>query len=265
MKNFNVAIPTPFHNDESLYVEGFNDILDYLQENGIDSVLVSATTGEQNSMSIEERIQIIHYFNQKQFKNVELMFGVSATRTKDAITLIKELEDSVFDAILIQFPPYIQPTQKQAIGYINELLQHTTKHVVLYNNPFRTGFELSAESFETLINQKHANLVGLKEESDAKRHSSTNLPDDFVMFAGGDINLPEKIINGCNGLSSMVGNVYPKEIKQLFHQLILNQPVDLRKLNDLIIEVTSGQAIMNIKNHYNSLGIKVGPCRSPIN
>lgn len=85
------------------------------------------------------------------------------------------------------------------------------------------------------------------------------------MFAGGDINLPEKILNGCNGLSSMVGNVYPKEIKQLFNQLILNKPVDLRKLNDLIIEVTSGQAIMNIKNHYNSLGIKVGPCRSPIN
>lgn len=156
MKNFNVAIPTPFHNDESLYLEGFNDILDYLTENGIDSVLVSATTGEQNSMSIEERIQIINYFNQKKFKNVELMFGVSATRTKDAIKLIKELEDSVFDAILIQFPPYIQPTQKQAISYINELLQHTTKNVVLYNNPFRTGFELSAESFETLINQKHS-------------------------------------------------------------------------------------------------------------
>lgn len=45
----------------------------------------------------------------------------------------------------------------------------------------------------------------------------------------------------------MVGNVYPKEIKQLFHQLMLNQPVDLRKLNDIIIEVTSGQAIMNIR------------------
>lgn len=58
MKNFNVAIPTPFHNDESLFVEGFNDILDYLKENGIDSVLVSATTGEQNSMSIEERSRL---------------------------------------------------------------------------------------------------------------------------------------------------------------------------------------------------------------
>lgn len=264
MKNLNVAIPTPFQDDESLYLEGFNSIVEYLTGNGIESLLVSATTGEQNSMSIEERIQIIDYFNQQNFKHVELMFGVSATRTKNAIRLIKKLEESVFDSILIQFPPYIQPTQEQAISYINELLQHTKKNVVLYNNPFRTGFELSAESFSTLINQKHSNLVGMKEESDVKRHENTTLPDDFIMFAGGDVNLIEKIMNGCNGLSSMVGNVYPKEIQQIFSDLLTNKPVDLRKINQLINKVTSGQAVINIKNHYNSLGIKVGTCRSPI-
>jgi len=265
MKNFNVAIPTPFHDDESLYLEGFNHIIKHLTDNGVDSLLVSATTGEQNSMSLDERIQIIDYFNQENFENVELMFGVSVTRTREAIKLIKKLEESVFSSILIQFPPYIQPTQQQAISYINELIQHTTKNVVLYNNPFRTGFELSAESLRALINQKHANLVGLKEESDAKRHHNTDLPDNFIMFAGGDVNLIEKIKNGCNGLSSMVGNVYPKEIRQIFNDLLMNKPVDLWKINELINEVTSGQAIINIKNHYNSLGIKVGACRSPIN
>lgn len=85
------------------------------------------------------------------------------------------------------------------------------------------------------------------------------------MFAGGDVNLIEKIMNGCNGLSSMVGNVYPQEIKQIFNDLLMNKPVDLWKIKQLINKVTSGQAIINIKNHYNSLGIKVGACRSPIN
>lgn len=264
MKDFNVAIPTPFHEDESIYFESFNPIVEYLTDNGVESLLVSATTGEQNSMSIEERMQIIDYFNQQKFTHVELMFGVSATRTKDAIKLIEKLNDSVFDAILIQFPPYIQPTQEQAIFYINELLGHTTKRVVLYNNPFRTGFELSAESLETLMNQKHANLVGLKEESDVKRHKHTSLPKDFIMFAGGDVNFTEKVREGCNGLSSMVGNVYPKEMKQAFNDLLMNKPVDLKSINQLINEVTHHQTIINIKKHYNSLGIKVGSCRSPI-
>ncbi|PAQ15805.1 dihydrodipicolinate synthase family protein [Bacillaceae bacterium SAOS 7] len=264
MKNLNVAIPTPFHDDESLYLEGFNPIVEYLTDNGIESLLVSGTTGEQNSMSIEERMEIIDYFNQQNFNHVELMFGVSATRTKDAIKLIDKIENSVFNSILIQFPPYIQPTQQQAILYINELLERTTKNVVLYNNPFRTGFDLDAESFKTLVGQKHSNLVGLKEESDVKRHNNTKLPDDFIMFAGGDVNLTTKVIDGCNGLSSMVGNVYPKEIKQIFNDLLMNRPVDLQKINHLIDEVTRHQSIVNIKNHYNSLGIKVGTCRSPI-
>lgn len=264
MKNFNIAIPTPFHDDESLYLEGFEPVVTYLTDNGIDSLLVSGTTGEQNSMRIEERIQIIDYFNQRKFKNVELMFGVSATTTKDAIKLIQKLEESVFDSILIQFPPYIQPTQGQAISYINELLQHTTKNIALYNNPLRTGFDLSAESFNTLMNQKHSNLVGLKEANDVKRHHNTNLPDNFITFAAGDVGLIEKILNGCNGLSSMVGNIYPQEIKQIFNDLLQKKPIDVWKLNQLVNEATNGQLIMNIKNHYNSLGIKVGNCRSPM-
>ncbi|WP_342503165.1 dihydrodipicolinate synthase family protein [Bacillus sp. FSL K6-1000] len=264
MKNLNVAIPTPFHEDESLYLDGFKPIVEYLAENGIDSLLVSATTGEQNSMSIEERIHIIDFFNQQDFKNVELMFGVSATTTKNAIKLIERLEDSVFDSILIQFPPYIQPTQEQAMSYINELLEQTSKNIVLYNNPSRTGFELSADSFQTLINQKHATLVGMKEESDVRRHKNTTLPDDFIMFAGGDVNITEKILNGCNGLSSMIGNVYPTEIQKFFTDLVAKKPVNLQKINKLIDKVTRGHAVVNIKNHYNALGIKVGSCRSPI-
>ena len=31
MRNFNVAIPTPFHEDESLYLEGFDAIVEHLK------------------------------------------------------------------------------------------------------------------------------------------------------------------------------------------------------------------------------------------
>ncbi|GGE58179.1 dihydrodipicolinate synthase family protein [Priestia taiwanensis] len=264
MKHLNVAIPTPFHDDESLYVEGFKPVINHLKENGIESFLVSGTTGEQHSMSIDERMEIIDYFNNQQFQGVELIFGVSATRTKEVIKLIRKVEDSVFHSVLLQFPPYIKPTQQQAIHYVNELLEHTTKNVVLYNNPSRTGFDLEVASLQTLINQSHPHLVGLKEESDVKRHNNTQLPDNFILFAGGDINFPAKIIDGCNGLSSMVGNVYPKEIKQAFYDIVEKREVNLHNITQLINEVTSNQAIVHIKNHYNSLGIKVGRCRSPI-
>lgn len=127
MNNFHIAIPTPFRDDESLYLEGFEPIVNYLKENGIDSLFISGSTGEQHSLSIEERLHIIDYFNQKHFLDVELIFGVASTRTRDGVRLMQALEGSVFDIIMIGFPPYIKPTQQQAIMYVDELLTHNQK------------------------------------------------------------------------------------------------------------------------------------------
>lgn len=151
MKNFNVAIPTPFYEDESLFLEGFDPIVEYLQNNGIDSLLICGTTGEQHSLSINERIQIIEHFNQQKFEDIELMFGVSSIRTSDARKLIEKIEKTNIDVILLGFPPYIKPTQQQAIYYVDELLSHTSKEVVLYNNPARTGFDLSEKALKTWL------------------------------------------------------------------------------------------------------------------
>lgn len=169
MKRLNVAIPTPFHSDEGLNVEGFEAIVAYQKQNGIESLLISGSTGEQHSMSIGERLEIIEYFNQRRFQGIELVFGVSAIRTRDAVTLVQALETSVMDAIMIGFPPYIRPTQQQAIAYVEELLSHTAKPVALYNNPGRTGFDLTPESLYTLI-RRHPNIVGYKETGDLQRH-----------------------------------------------------------------------------------------------
>ena len=264
MKNFHIALPTPFREDESLYLEGFEPIVNYLKENGIDSLFVSGSTGEQHSLSIEERLHIIDYFNQKHFLDVELIFGVASTRTRDGVRLIQALEGSVFDIVMIGFPPYIKPTQQQAILYVDELLRHTTKKVILYNNPSRTGFDLTLEALHDLI-RRHKNILGFKEAGDIHRHREKLFPESFIRFAAGDENLVSNIVKGgCNGLSSMVGNVFPKEIKRTFDALLENRTVNVEAIDQMIAQVTHGQTIVNIKEYYNQLGMGTGGCRSPL-
>ncbi|RDY85386.1 dihydrodipicolinate synthase family protein [Bacillus amyloliquefaciens] len=263
MQNLNVAIPTPFHEDESLCLEGFDPVVERLKNRGINSLLICGTTGEQHSLSIDERLEIIEYFNQKKFEDLELMFGVSAVRTSDAVTLMKNIEKTNIDSVLIGFPPYIRPTQQQAVYYVDELLNHTSKKAVLYNNPGGTGFNLSEKALKDLIS-RHPEIRGLKEGGDVLRHKQTEFPDHFIIFAAGDVNFPEMLNNGCNGLSSLVGNVYPEEIRESFRSLLENKPVNLEQLNELIDEVTNHHTVLNIKNHYKKIGIQVGSCRSPI-
>lgn len=264
MKRLNVAIPTPFREDESLNVAGFEAIVAYQKNNGIESLLISGSTGEQHSMSIEERLQIIEYFNEQRFPDIELVFGASAIRTRDAVRLVRALETSVMDAIMIGFPPYIRPTQQQAIGYVEELLSHTSKKVALYNNPGRTGFDLTPESLHTLIS-RYPNIVGYKETGDLQRHMELTYPDDFIRFAAGDVNLVANFVAGAtNGLSSVAGNIYPQEIREAVGQLLQHEPVDAEAIGTLVSRVISGHALVNIKQHYNRLGIDAGCCRAPI-
>lgn len=245
-------------------VDGFAPVVGYLKQNGIESLLVSGSTGEQHSMSIEERLQIIEYFNQQSFQDIELVFGAAAVRTRDAVRLVKALEDSVIDAIMIGFPPYLRPTQQQAIAYVEELLSHTSKEVALYNNPGRTGFDLSPESLHRLIS-KYSNIIGYKETGDLQRHLSAEYPDYFIQFAAGDVNLVDNFVrNGCNGLSSMAGNIYPQEIVQAVKQLLQKEKVDAGSIGTMVSEVFSGYALINIKQHYNNLGIPAGISRAPI-
>lgn len=263
MRNFNVAIPTPFHEDERLYLVGFDAIVEHLKNSGIHSLLICGTTGEQHSLSIDERLQIIEYVNQRKFEDVELMFGVSAVRTSDAVKLMKHIEKTNIDSVLIGFPPYIRPTQQQAVYYVDELLSHTSKEAVLYNNPGRTDFNLSEKALKDLIS-RHPGIRGLKEGGDVLRHKQTEFPDHFILFAAGDVEFPKMLSNGCNGLSSMAGNVYPEEIRESFSSLSENKPVNLDRINDLIDEVTNHHTVMNIKNHYKKIGIPAGSCRSPM-
>jgi 4-hydroxy-tetrahydrodipicolinate synthase len=264
MNNFHIALPTPFRDDESLNVAGFEPIVKYLTESGIGALFVSGSTGEQHSLSIEERIEIINYFDQMQFADVELIFGVASTRTRDAVRLIQALEGSVFDAVMIGFPPYIKPTQQQAVAYVDELLSHTSKEVILYNNPSRTGFDLSPEALHDLIG-RHNNILGFKEAGDVQRHRGAVFPEGFVRFAAGDANLVANIaIGGCNGLSSMVGNVFPQAMKLAFEALLEGGTVDVEAIERMVAQVMQSQPLVQIKGHYNQLGMETGCCRAPL-
>lgn len=264
MKRLNVAIPTPFHKDESLNADGFAPIVAYQQQNGIESLLISGSTGEQHSLSIGERLEIIEYFNRQRPQAMELIFGVSAIRTRDAVRLVQAVETSVMDVLLIGFPPYIRPTQQQAVAYVEELLSHTAKPVALYNNPGRTGFDLAPESLNLLI-RRYPNIVGYKETGDLQRHVGVEYPEGFILFAAGDMKLVENFASGpCTGLSSVAGNLYPQEIKSAVERLLRKEQVETGPIEEMVSRVFSGHALINIKQYYNSLGIPAGVCRAPL-
>lgn len=221
-QSYHVAVPTAFYEDEELNTVSTLEHIINLQASGVKSVLVCGSTGEQHSLTLKEKIILINAIQQEARldKEVEIIFGVSSIRQKEAILLVNVVNKaSKISGILLGFPPYIVPTQIEALAYVNKITSIAQKPIILYNNPRRTGFDLETQSILTL--QKNLKIVGLKEAGEATRVADlvSKIDKEFYFYAGGEIALQEKMKQGFNRLSSISGNLYPVEIEKWFDSL----------------------------------------------
>ncbi|MBO1004585.1 dihydrodipicolinate synthase family protein [Pseudogracilibacillus auburnensis] len=269
-EKIHIAVPTAFFNDESLNVQGTLDHIRDLYKQGVKSVLVSGSTGEQHSLNLKEKIALLNGIlsEDELINNMEIIFGVSSIKQKEAEELAKRIANTNIAGILLGYPPYILPTQEEAVVYSQAIINQSNKPTILYNNPKRTGFDLSVES---IIRLSEIELViGLKEagnEEKVERVKKDVKRNNFYFYVGGEVNIEDKVLQGFDRLSSIAGNISPVVISQWFDKLLTKQKIteQEREKIDLIIEqVYQGTPLVNLKQLINQKGIPIGICRSPI-
>jgi 4-hydroxy-tetrahydrodipicolinate synthase len=77
-----IAVPTGFFKDESLNIQGTIEHIRYLYNQGVKSVLVCGSTGEQHSLTLKEKIEILNHlvWEEELINRMEVIFGVSSIR-----------------------------------------------------------------------------------------------------------------------------------------------------------------------------------------
>ncbi|WP_138420916.1 dihydrodipicolinate synthase family protein [Aquibacillus sediminis] len=265
-----IAVPTAFFEDESLNIEGTISHIRDLYKQGVKSVLVSGTTGEQHSLHLQEKIKIINglELEEELISNMEIIFGVASIRQKEAEELAEKIRHTKISGIMLGYPPYVIPTQEEAFVYTKRIMDLSNKPTILYNNPKRTGFDLSEKIIIQL--SKIDSVVGIKDAGNkekVERIKNVIHRNDFYFYAGGEVDLEKKVLHGYDRLSSIAGNVSPTEISQWFQKMLMNQKVskqESEKIEDIMNQVYQGNAIVNLKKIINQKGILMGICRSPI-
>ena len=269
-EKIHVAVPTAFNVNEDLDVTGTLNHVRNLSSQGVRSVLISGSTGEQHSVSLEEKLSLISALkNEEELLNkMEIIFGVSAIRQKEAEELVKMINLTNISGIMLGFPPYLIPTQTEALIYADRLIKMSNKPVIIYNNPKRTGFDLSSESMIKLC--EHKLVIGLKDpgskEKIKKINQAVNVKTLYI-YAGGEINLKEKLTSGYNRLSSIAGNVYPTEISVWFNKIIDEEKLSEKEaiiIKRIIEDIYNGSPLVNLKKLINNQGTAIGICRRPL-
>ncbi|MCL2246447.1 MAG: 4-hydroxy-tetrahydrodipicolinate synthase [Lentimicrobiaceae bacterium] len=217
-KGLGVAMVTPFSQNGEVDFSNLARLVNHLIDSGVDYLVALGTTAETPTLSDEEKHEIVRTIVQANQNRVPVVVGMGGPDTRQITKKFKSFDFSGVSAILSVTPFYNKPTQAGLYEHYQELAYHAPLPLILYNVGSRTGCNLEAET--TLKLAEHKNIIGIKEASGIMNqimYVMKHKPEDFIVISGDDaITLPLMAV-GLNGLISVVGNAFPKEMAQLVH------------------------------------------------
>lgn len=214
-----VAMTTPFRNDEIDY-NAFRAHIEYLIENDAQSLVVNGTTGESPTLSSEEVKSLLTVAVETVDGRVPVIAGTGTNSTKNSVELSQFAEDAGADGVMLITPYYNKSNQRGLIAHFTSVADNINIPIILYNVPGRTGMTIEPETIYEL--SQHENIVALKDAVGDLNYTIKvlNLIDnDFTLYSGNDDNLCDFVALGGKGLISVVANVIPKEMQDVYTRI----------------------------------------------
>ena len=208
-----VAMVTPFRRGE-LDLDATARLMDFMIEGGVEGLVISGSTGEAATCSVEERRTLWKFAKERARGRVPLVAGTGTNATADSITLTKMAEDIGMDGAMIVTPFYNKPTPKGQAAHFAAVAQSTRLPLILYNVPGRTGTYTTPDVLAQV--QHFPNVVAVKEASGSlDQASAVKAKTTLTLLCGDDSLTLPMIAVGATGVISVAGNVAPAEMRAL--------------------------------------------------
>lgn len=221
-----VALITPFEKDGKIDFDVFSRLIEFQVSNKTDAIIVCGTTGEGSTLTVEERLRLFSLAVEKVNGRVPVIAGTGSNSTSFSLELIKEAEKCGIDAHLSVTPYYNKTSQNGIIKHFYKLADNSTKPIIVYNVPSRTGMNVTPETYKEL--GKHDNIIGVKEADTAitKLQKSIYLCENTLDFyIGNDDMIYSAVSAGCKGVISVLSNILPSYTHKLVFEA-LNGNID---------------------------------------
>lgn len=201
------ALVTPMKENGEPDEEDLTSIIQKQNEAG-NGVLLLGSTGEGLALGLDDKKQVIETAAALDI-DVPLMAGVGGFNLQDQLAWIDYCQPFV-DCLLLVTPLYAKPGLTGQNKWFRKLLDAADLPCVLYNVPSRTGVKMHPGVLAEL--KEHPNLFGLKEASgsiDEYQEFRKTAPD-LTILSGDDGLTPFFAAAGCQGLVSVMANIWPK-------------------------------------------------------
>jgi 4-hydroxy-tetrahydrodipicolinate synthase len=264
-------IITPVDSEENVDEQGLKNVIDYVIDGGVHGVFVLGSNGEFYAFDFENQKRAVEATVHHVNKRMPVYAGASAITTKGCIKLAKMAEEAGADALTVLTPMFIKPNEKEMYNHFEAIAKSTSLPVLLYNNPDKTGNNISASLLEKL--SWIDNIIGIKNTSfdfaqtvDFIRLTRDN--PNFKVLSGSDYLIYSTLAYGGAGCVAGTANVAPRLVVDIYEKYMagdLKGAMDAQyKLIPLRNAYNYGSFPVVMKDCLNLLGLNVGHPVRPI-
>ena len=165
MKGVVVPILTVIDGEENIDEAGMRAQVDYVIEGGVSGILAFGSNGEFYMVEEAEMERGLKIMVDEAAGRVPVYFGIGAISTKKCCRLAKMAAANGAAAVSVLQPMFLKPTYEELYNHFKTIAESIPETpVLLYNNPGRVGYTMSAKLVEELAHNV-PNIVGMKDTS----------------------------------------------------------------------------------------------------
>lgn len=264
-----VAMVTPFDDDLQVDYEAAVSLARRLVSQGVDGILISGTTGESPTLTVDEKARLVSEVRQALEPSVMVWAGASSYDTAASVRLARLVEKVGADGILAVTPYYNKPSPEGLYRHFRAISEEVSLPVMLYNVPSRTSVNLLPETVLRLAELE--NVVAIKEASGIPDQTSailSNCGDGFYVYSGDDsLTLPILALGG-SGVVSVAAHLVAPDIKNMINFYAEGRIQEAREVHYKLFELFKVLFITTnpvpVKTALEMAGIQVGGFRLPL-
>jgi len=211
------ALLTPFDQRGEVEPAALREHVELLIEAGVDGIMPCGTTGETALLEPDETLLVVRTVVEAADGRVPVIAHVGRPSTQATARLIAAAIDAGAAGVSAIVPYYYAFGDREIVAHFRALLRAAgDTPLFAYTFPARTGNDLSAEAFRTLVED---GLAGLKDStSDSEVHAGyLAAAPEAQIFVGSPTYLLESLRGGSRGGVAALANLRPELVLALAH------------------------------------------------
>lgn len=200
------AMVTAFADDGSVDIDATARVAVHLAEHGHDGVVVSGTTGEAPTTTVEENGEILRAVIDAVGDRLTVVAGAGSNNTAHAVELAEQASRLGADGLLTVTPYYSKPTQEGIAAHFEAVADASDVPVMLYDIPGRSCLPIAEDTFRRVA--EHDRIVAVKDAvGNLFRGVRVMEETGLAFYSGDDVMNLGWLTHGGSGVVSVVGHV----------------------------------------------------------